>query len=613
MPSPTKIKNHFLENRLFLNRVFIALIIGGILILLLIWRLIYLQVIAHEHFTTLANNNRIKISAVPPNRGLIYDRNGVLMATNLPAYRLQITPEQVKDMDTTLNALSGILEISTRDLKRFQRLRKRSHEFEAIPLLFNLTSQEVATFAVNRHRFPGVDVEAVLTRHYPQDKRSAHILGYVGRIDEREQQQLDAVNYRGTSHVGKTGIEKTYESLLHGKVGYRQTETTASGRVLRTLSTQPPEPGRDIYLSIDTVLQNVAEDAFNDYNGAAVAMDIESGEILAMVSMPTYNLNSFVNGISYQDYQTLTQNENQPLFNRALRGQYPPGSTLKPFIGLAGLELGITNEHSKTFCPGFYTLPNSRRKYRDWKRRGHGTVDITKAIAQSCDVYFYDLARSMGIDKIHDYLTLFGFGKKTGVDINGELPGLLPSREWKRRTKNKSWYPGETLISGIGQGFNLVTPIQLVTATATLARHGKHIRPSLVHATRGKGNAPLLLAQQPIGESIRIYNHKNWQRIIEAMTKVTHGAHGTARRIGRNAPYKMAAKTGTAQVFGLKAEEKYEAKKLAKKLHDHALFIAFAPVDKPRIAVAVIVEHGGSGGSVAGPIARKILDAYLIK
>lgn len=611
MANPTNLKNHFLENRLFLNRVLVALVFFGLLIVVLISRLVYLQVIAHDHFSSLANDNRVKMSAVSPNRGLIYDRNGILMATNLPAYRLEIIVEQVFDIEATLQALAEILTITKRDLKRFRQQLKRTRQFEAVPLLFNLSNEEVASFAVNRHRFQGVDIAAGLVRHYPLGKSGAHILGYVGRIDDKDLKKIDPVNYRGSNHIGKTGIEKTYETLLHGRVGYRQTETTAAGRVLRTLNTDPPQPGRNLYLSIDSQLQATAEQAFGDHTGAAVVMDIKSGEILVMVSLPSYNPNAFVNGISYKDYDALTQNKDRPLFNRALRGQYPPGSTIKPFIGLAGLELGVTRPHSKTFCPGFYTLPNNTRKYRDWKRTGHGVVDLNSAIAQSCDIYFYDLARSLGIDAIHDYLSQFGFGKKTGIDIDGELPGILPSKEWKRRTRGQSWYLGETLISGIGQGFNLTTPLQLVTATATLARYGKHIRPTLIHATQGVKDQHPLRAQQDPGQKIPIQQKNHWQRIIKAMVEVTHGARGTARHIGRGASYRMAAKTGTAQVFGLKEEEEYDAKKLAKKLHDHALFIAFAPVDDPQIAVAVVVEHGGSGSSIAGPIARKILDAHL--
>jgi penicillin-binding protein 2 len=605
------LKDHFFETRLFMSRVIALIIFGCVLLLVLVSRLWYLQVVEHEHFTTLSEDNRVKLQPIPPNRGLIYDRNGTLMAENLPSYRLEITPEQVDDMGATLAALEDIIEIREIDRSRFEKLLNRKPRFEAIPLRFHLNDREVAQFSVDRHKFPGVEITAGLSRHYPQGKVAAHILGYVSRIDEQALKSIDTSNYRGTTHVGKVGLEKTYETLLHGTVGYQQVETTAQGRVLRVLQRTPPVSGRNIYLTLDLRVQAAAEQAFGDYSGSAVAINPNNGDILAAVSLPAYDPNAFVNGIDYDDYAALKDNADEPLFNRTLRGQYPPGSTIKPFMGLAGLEQGITGRHSSTYCPGFYSLPGNSRKYRDWKRTGHGTVKLHAAITQSCDVYFYDLARSLGIDRIHDYLKHFGFGRATGIDIQGELSGLLPSKEWKRRRRNQPWFPGETVITGIGQGFFLVTPMQLATATAALATNGLVMKPKVVHVEQEANRNELLPHHPELTETITVNNQDHWDAVINAMIDVVHSPRGTARRIGAGSPYRIAGKTGTAQVFGLKEDEEYDAATLEKKLRDHALFIAFAPVDDPKIAVAVIVENGGSGGSVAAPIARTIMDAYL--
>jgi penicillin-binding protein 2 len=606
------LKDHFLEYRLFTNRVIILLVMSGLILLALFSRLFYLQVIAHEHFTTLSEDNRVKLQAIPPNRGLIYDRNGILLADNLPSFRLEITAEQVDDMSATLAELGKIIDIRESDLTRFKKLLSRKPRFEAVPLRFHLSDEEVGRFSVNRYRFPGVDIQAGLSRHYPLGELGVHALGYVGRIDENALKYLDPSNYTGTTHVGKIGIEKSYEDVLHGKVGVQQVETTAQGRVLRVLQRTPPVAGRNLYLTLDSRLQDAAEKAFGDYTGTAVALDPRNGDVLALVSMPTYDPNLFVNGIEYADYTALRDDENQPLFNRALRGQYPPGSTVKPFMGLAGLEEGITSVKSTTYCPGFFMLPGSTHKYRDWKHYGHGTVNVISAITQSCDVYFYDLAMSLGINRIHDYLSHFGFGEPSNIDIQGELAGLLPSPAWKRARRQQPWFPGETLITGIGQGFFLTTPLQLAKATATLANRGLRIRPSIVRAEQEAGSNALIPHTTQIEETITVNDPANWDTIIKAMVDVVNSPHGTARRIGVDSPYKIAGKTGTAQVFGLKQEEKYDESKIDEKLRDHALFIAFAPADNPKIAVAVVVEHGGHGASVAAPIARRIMDSYLL-
>jgi penicillin-binding protein 2 len=598
MPSPSTLKDYFFESRLIMNRAIVMLVFAGVLILVLFSRLLYLQVIAHEHFTTLSEDNRVKLQPIPPNRGLIFDRNGIVLAENLPSYRLEITPEQVEDMDATLNALEEIIDIREVDRSRFEKLRKRKPGFEAVPLLFHLNDVQVARFSANRHRFPGVDITAGLARHYPQGKLAVHALGYVGRIDERALKDLDPSNYRGTTHTGKIGIEKSYEDMLHGKVGLQQVETTAQGRVLRVLNRIAPVSGHNLYLTLDSRVQDAAETAFGDFSGSAIAMDPNNGDVLAFVSLPTYDPNPFVNGIEYGDYG-------------ALRGQYPPGSTVKPFMGLAGLEQGVTRVRSSTYCPGFYMLPGNSRKYRDWKRTGHGTVNLHDAIVQSCDVYFYDLALSLGIDRIHEYLRHFGFGNKTGIDILGELPGLLPSQEWKRQRRDQPWFPGETIITGIGQGFFLTTPLQLATAASALANGGRILQPNIVMAEQEAGSDELLPHHPRLLETITINDQSHWDAVIQSMEDVVHSARGTARSIGKDSPYRIAGKTGTAQVFGLKQEEKYDADAIEEKLRDHALFIAFAPVEQPQIAVAVIVENGGGGGSVAAPIARAIMDAYL--
>ncbi len=605
------LKDHYAETRLFRHRVVASLLAMGLLLALLIGRLVYLQVLSHDLFTTLSQNNRVKLEPVAPTRGLIYDRKGRLLAENIPSFSLEVIPERVDDLDRTLAELGKIIPISDDDLERFQRLRKRNRRFEALPIRVQLNEQEVATFAVNRQRFPGVDVQAGLIRHYPQGELMAHVLGYVGRIDEDELDVIDATNYSATRFIGKVGIEKSYEGLLHGRVGSRKVETNAEGRVLRVLEQDPATPGSNLYLNVDIDLQQAALQALGEYNGAVVAIEPRNGAVVAMVSKPGFDPNPFVTGISSRDYQALQQRPDRPLFNRALAGQYPPGSTLKPLLGLGALEYRMPHAEGRSFCIGYYQLEGDERKYRDWKRGGHGDTDLTKAIVESCDVFFYELALEMGIDRIHDYLSQFGLGQRTGIDLPGEMGGLLPSRAWKRRERRLPWFPGETLITGIGQGFTLTTPLQLAEAMAILANGGQHFEPRVVDATQGPVGNARHPTPQPPHEPVQIVRQANWRTIKNAMTAVVHSLHGTARRIGENAPYRIAGKTGTAQVFGIKQDEEYEAEEVAYKLRDHALFVAFAPADDPQIAVAVIAEHGGGGGSVAAPIARQVMDAYF--
>ncbi|MCU7851229.1 MAG: penicillin-binding protein 2 [Candidatus Thiodiazotropha sp. (ex Monitilora ramsayi)] len=606
----SSIKDHLFESQLFLSRAIVSGILVISVLLLLAGRMFYLQVASHDHFTTLSKDNRVKLQPLPPTRGLIYDRNGLILAQNLPAYSLEITPEKTPDIDATIQALRQIITITDEHIQRFQQLRTQHRRFDSIPLRVRLQDDEVARLSVNRHRFPGVDVKATLLRDYPQAMQTAHLLGYVGRINERELDIIDISNYSGTSYIGKNGVENSYESLLHGQVGLQQVEVNAKGRVLRVLENRSPKPGDNLHLFLDMDLQRIALEAMGEFNGAVAAIEIKSGGVLALVSKPGYNPNLFVEGISTEAYAALKNSIDKPLFNRAIRGQYPPGSTVKPFIGLAGLEYGVVGYHQETYCPGYYQLPGKEHKYRDWKKWGHAEVDMKKAIVESCDVYYYELARTLGIDRLHDFLQGFGFGQPTRVDLTGELSGLLPSREWKRERRREPWYPGETLIVGIGQGYFLSTPLQLAAATATLANQGHHIRPRVVSLIeKGDGSTQ---ESPKIIDDLKQLDPIHWTQVIDAMTQVVEGMHGTARSI-HSENYRIAGKTGTAQVFSIKQDEEYDEETVAKRRRDHALFIAFAPVEDPQIAVAVVVENGGHGGAVAAPIAQKIMDRFLLR
>jgi len=601
-----------METRLIRRRIILSALFILLLLSVLLGRLYVLQIVDHEHFSTLSDNNRVRIKALPPARGLIYDRNGVVMANNLPAYRLEIIKEQVEDLDQTLIDLKQYVDYSALDLRRYRQAVNRRRSFESIPLRLNLNDDEVARLAVNLYKFDGVEINARLTRHYPLGDHAVHALGYVGRIDVKDLERVNENNYAGTSHIGKLGLEKFYESELHGKVGVQQVEVNARGRTLRVLSETPPLPGNNLHLTIDSKLQQVAEQAFGDLTGSVVAIDPSNGEVLALVSMPKFDPNLFVNGISHKSYDRLRNSTKRPLFNRALSGQYPPGSTTKPFFGLAGLEAGTVSGQTKIFCRGFYRLPNDDHKYRDWKKRGHGHMDLNSAITQSCDVYFYDLSYRLGIDKMSAFLDKFGFGKKTDIDSTGEASGLLPSREWKRKTLSQPWFPGETLNTGIGQGTFLVTPLQLANSTGALALNGLRFRPHLVSTLEDgySGNKLVILPEQ-VAES-GVSKKSNWLQTHESLVSVVHGFRGTANTINRGLKYKIAGKTGTAQVYGIAQDEEYDEDTVIHKLTDHALFMSYAPSENPQIAVAVIVEHGGHGSSVAAPIARKVLDAYLV-
>lgn len=611
MASKFTLKDHFRESRLVNGRLLFSGLLSVIIFGIVIFRLVYLQVFEYEHFDYLSNRNRVDIEPLPPQRGLIYDRNGVLLAENIPTFSLEMVPEKVPNVDETLKELSKLLALSDEDIEAFKDRVKRQRRFHHVVIRQRLTEEEVARFSANRYRFPGVDIEGRLIRHYPQNNLFAHAVGYVGRINERDMEIIDQKDYKGTSQIGKTGIEKQYEDTLHGSVGYRQVETNVQGRIVRELMSVPSQSGDDLFLNLDINLQRVAAESLGDYNGSVVAIDPRNGGVLALVSKPDYNPNSFVSGISSKEYSELRDSPDRPLFDRALRGHYPPGSTLKPFVALAGLELGVVDVHSKTYCPGWYSLPGSSHRYRCWKSYGHGMVDMKDAVSQSCDVYFYDLAHTLGIDRLHNFLDYFGFGHRSGIDLPNESEGLSPSSEWKRASRNQAWYPGETLISGIGQGFNQTTPVQLAHATATLAMRGISMQPQVVRATRPAGQADMNLRNSEIMNNLPMQNSQNWEDVVQAMVEVIHGARGTARSVGKDMPFKVAGKTGTAQVFGIAQDEEYDAETIERKLHDHALFIAFAPADKPEFAVAVVVENGGSGSKVAAPIARKLIQQYF--
>ncbi len=610
MKQRDKLHNQFFEANVFRKRAIIAVIACFSLVIIILIKLFFLQLSSHEYYSTLSENNRIQIQAIRPNRGLIYDRTGLIVAENVPNYRLEITPERVSDLAKTLNQLSEYLTISAADIEHFQRRLTRSRSFESVPLRFDLNSTDVARFSVVKHQFPGVNIATSSRRRYPFGPLAAHAIGYVGRITDADLDKNNKANYSATVTIGKTGIERLHEKKLHGTVGYKHVEVNVQGRVLRTLETTPPTAGNNLFLTINMKLQRAVENALGDFSGSIVVMAPKTGEILAMVSKPAFDLNLFTLGISQKDYQQLINNTEVPLFNRALSGLYPPGSTIKPLIALAGLDSGLQTPKGQIFCPGYYTLSNDDRRYRDWKKSGHGLVNLDKAITQSCDVLFYDLALRLGIDRISPILKSFGLGEITGVDKTAEATGTLPSRQWKRQTHNKPWYPGETLITGIGQGYMTMTPIQLASMTATIANRGKRLRPRLLHAIQDSSNNLLQLIEPELQEDI-LLNPAHFAFIVDSMEHVTHKYFGTARRAFANVDYQVAGKTGTSQVFGIAQGAKYDSKTLQKKLHDHALFIGFAPIDKPEVAIAVIAEHGGSGGSIAAPIARKVLDAYF--
>jgi len=613
MSIATQLKNLDRELARFHGRLKVGAAFVALLATALLARGYYLQIVQHDHYIQRAESNRISRVPAAPNRGLILDRNDRILAENYSAYTLELTRAKTGDLDATLAVVGELIEITPGQLRRFRRLLSESHEFETIPLKSKLTDEEVAIIAANRYRLPGVDVKARLFRNYQAGPGMAHVLGFIGRINDRDLKRLRddgrEQNYKGSAYIGKTGLEQSYESLLHGRTGFDQMETDASGRAVRMLSRIPPVPGKDLRLHLDAALQAVAEHAFGDYLGGLVALDPNTGGVLALVSRPGFDPNLFVDGIDPETWKSLNESPDRPMVNRALRGVYPPGSTIKPLLALAGLELGLRKPSDSFVDPGHYSLPNSSHQFRDWKREGHGVVDLRRSISQSCDTYYYRLAVDMGIDRMHDYLAQFGLGQKTGIDLDGESGGLLPSRDWKQRRFKQAWYPGETVIAGIGQGYHLTTPLQLAVATAMLANGGVRIEPRLVQAVRD----PLDHAWQPQAGGARAQlaiTPKHLEVVREGLMDVMRPG-GTAARSAAGAPYTIAGKTGTAQVVGIKQGARYDASRLAREHLDHALFIAYAPTENPTIAVAVMVENGGSGSGVAAPIARAVFDYYL--
>jgi penicillin-binding protein 2 len=608
-----QIKDHGAETARFRSRALFGFFAALLALGVLGGRFVYLQVHGHREFLLRSEANRIKPRPIVPARGLIYDRNGRLLADNVPAYRLEVVPEQVKDIEALLGELGKLLPLSEDELERFRAGYKVKRGFHPVPLKLRLSEAEVARFAVHRHRFPGVDVTPYLNRRYPYGELFAHVVGYVGRIDEADLQKLDAARYSGATHTGKGGIERYYEQRLHGQVGFEQVEINAEGRALRVLDRIPAQAGEHLTLSIDAELQQAVVDAFDGQHGAAVAIDPRNGEVLAMVSLPSYDPNPFVNGIGRAEYAALLEHPARPLFNRVLMGGYEPGSTLKPIVGLAGLELGVRSASQTVFSSGAYRLPNQAREYRDWKRGGHGHVDLKEALAQSVNTYFYGLAVELGIDRLTAFAAQFGFGAPTGIDLPGEASGVLPTREWKARNRDEPWYPGETVIAGIGQGYWVATPLQLVQAVGMLASGGERHPLHLLRATQAGFDAPRVPAPiRPPAPTV-VKSRANLEAVTAGMVAVMHGPTGTARAAAQGVPYLIAGKTGTAQRVSRKSDQQIDVTQLAYALRHQALFVAFAPAYEPRIALMLVVEHGGSGSKAAAPVARRILDAWLLR
>ncbi len=607
MPQDT-LKDHGAEKRLVNIRIWVAIGFMALLGVGLISRLFYLQVVRYNELSTQSDENRVLVQPIPPTRGLIYDTNGKLLAVNKPSHILSIVREQTRDLDGLLDDIDNILSLTEGELQRFHQRIKRRRPYEAVPLKFDLTSEEIAQISVNLFRLPGVDINAELIRQYPEGKNFAHSIGYVGRINDQDLKRLDPALYSGTHTTGKIGVERSYESVLLGKPGHQEVETNARGRVLRVLKKVSPEAGQDLNLYLDSDLQKVAIEAINGRRGALVAMDPKTGGVLAMASNPSFDPNLFVTGIDSKTYNALNTDIERPLYNRASLGEYPPASTVKPVMGLALLANDVVKPEDKIFDKGWFQLPGSDHRFRNWKRSGHGWVDLPRAITVSNDTYFYIQAGKLGIDNLHDFADQFGFGHRTGIDIREERPGLLPSREWKRGAYGQPWYPGETVIAIIGQGYMLATPLQLAESTALIANRGKYVQPRLV-----KENIPDIQGEF-WGDDIKIgrtpeADAKNWELIIKAMEDVIHSPRGTANwRIGRGLKYRMAGKTGTAQVVSIAQGEEYDAEKLKEFERDHSLFVAFAPVDDPQIAVAVILENSNGASNVA----RKVMDSYLL-
>ncbi|WP_440092255.1 penicillin-binding protein 2 [Pseudomonas syringae] len=607
MPNPIPLKDHEKETRLVNQRLIACAVLVGLLATCLVARMYFLQVTEFDYHSTISENNRVHVLPIPPERGLIFDRNGEVLADNRPSFNLTLTRERAGDWHKVIDELMTLLELPDEDRILFDKeLKQVRHPFEPATLLYELTEQQIAILAVNQYLLPGVDVAAQFVRHYPLGDHFAHSIGYVGRINEKEASHLDN-EYRGTQSIGKTGIERFYESELHGHVGYEEVETNAQGRVLRVLKHTDPIPGKNITLSLDAHLQAAAENALGDRRGSVVALDPETGEVLAMVSKPSFDPNLFVTGISFKQYAALRDSIDRPLFNRVLRGLYAPGSTVKPEVAIAGLDSGVVNASTKVFDPGYFQLPDFDHKYRNWNHSGDGWVDMDTAIMRSNDTYFYTVAHKLGIDRLHDYMTMFGIGQKVSLDMFEESAGLMPSREWKRATRRQAWFPGETVILGIGQGYMQVTPLQLAQATSLIASKGVWHRPHL--AMEVGHEVPVDEHPMP---NIVLRDPNEWNQVNTGMQMVMHDPRGIARDAAKGAQYRIAGKSGTAQVVAIKQGERYNRLKTLERNRDNALFVGFAPADHPKIVVSVTIENGEAGGRVAGPVVREILDAWLL-
>ena len=599
----------------FRTRIFVLSLVVLVCFLLLILRLVYLQIWRHEDLRAQAENNRTSIVPIVPNRGLILDRNGVVLANNYSAYTLEITPSKSGPLEEVLDDLSKVMEITPRDRRRFKKLLEESRSFESLPIRTRLTDTEVARFSAQRYRFPGVEIKARLFRNYPYGELASHVIGYIGRINQSEKEKIDegddADNYRGTEYIGKLGIEQSYEAQLHGVTGVEQIETSAGGRAVRKLASNPATPGNTVKLSIDIKLQHLIEAMYGERRGALVAIDPKTGELLAFVSKPTFDPNLFVEGIDSESWQALNESIDKPLLNRALRGTYPPGSTYKPFMAMAALETGTRSPEYTVSDPGFFMFGGHR--FRDDKEGGHGMVNMYRSIVVSCDTYYYSLANDLGVDTIHDQMQRFGFGEITGVDILGETRGLLPSTDWKRRAYKRAdqqkWYAGETISLGIGQGYNAFTMLQLGQAIATLANNGVRPTPHLAIATQNLVTHSMAPINPPAVVNLGI-KPANLEVIHKAMVGVT--VEGTSARVFAGAGYTSGGKTGTAQAVGIGKDQKYDASKLAEHQRDHALYVAYAPAEDPKIAIAMVVENAGWGAEQAAPIARRVLDYWLM-
>ncbi|EGR2043307.1 penicillin-binding protein 2 [Vibrio parahaemolyticus] len=615
----SQIRDYQAEARLFASRAIVAFFGIVVLMGLLVANMYNIQVNQFQDYQTRSNDNRIKVVPIAPNRGLIYDRNGVLLAENRPVFNLELTPEKIKDIDATIQELQTILEITPEQIERFHRERKRTRRFKSVPLLSQLNEKQVAVFSVNQYRFPGVEISATLKRYYPYGEVLTHVIGYVSRINDRDMQRLireekDA-NYQATRDIGKLGIEKYYEDLLHGTAGYQEVEVNSRGRVIRTLKYVPPVPGKDIVLNLDINLQLYVHQLLDGRRGSAIVLDPRDNGVLAMVSSPSYDPNAFVHGISGKAYRDLLNDKNRPLVNRTTLGIYPPASTIKPFMAVAALQEGVITPNTTRNDPGYWRIPNSdTRPFRDWLRWGHGRVDVIKSIEESVDTFYYQIAYDLGIDRISNWMMMFGFGDYTGIDIYEESKANMPTRDWKMSRHKTPWYKGDTIPVGIGQGYWTATPMQIAKATSVLVNNGAVSAPHLLKSTIDNGDN---FEEQETSEYVTyppIQNvpEKYWDIAKEGMRRVNHGTRGTARRSFYNMSYQTAGKSGTAQVFGLGENEEYNADEIAEHLRDHALFTGFAPFDNPKVIVTLVLENAGGGSSNGGPMARKIFDRVVL-